>query len=161
FENYADLHEAGLLGLCIPERYGGLGASFADYMHVNAELARWCPMTALTFNMHSQTVLWTGIVADDLDFAPAERERHERTRAALSREILEQGSIMSQPLSEGVAKGATTGVTTTATPVEGGYHVNGRKIFASLAGAASAYNLTCVVPGDDRIRFLSVRADTP
>jgi alkylation response protein AidB-like acyl-CoA dehydrogenase len=28
-ENYAELREAGFLGLCIPARYGGLGASFA------------------------------------------------------------------------------------------------------------------------------------
>ncbi|HEU5283577.1 MAG TPA: acyl-CoA dehydrogenase family protein, partial [Burkholderiales bacterium] len=26
FENYADLREAGLLALCVPERYGGGGA---------------------------------------------------------------------------------------------------------------------------------------
>jgi alkylation response protein AidB-like acyl-CoA dehydrogenase len=55
FENYAELREAGMLGLCIPERYGGMGAGFQDYMHVSAELARFCPMTALTYNMHSQT----------------------------------------------------------------------------------------------------------
>jgi alkylation response protein AidB-like acyl-CoA dehydrogenase len=28
FENYADLRAAGLLGLCVPERHGGLGADF-------------------------------------------------------------------------------------------------------------------------------------
>jgi alkylation response protein AidB-like acyl-CoA dehydrogenase len=161
FENYAELREAGFLGLCIPARYGGLGASFADYMHVAAELARFCPMTALTFNMHCQTVLWTGIVADDLDLAPDDRERHERTRQELYRAVLEQGEIHSQPLSEGVSRGATAGVTTRAVPTEGGWLVSGRKIFASLAGAASAYNLTCVVPGEELIRFLSVRSDTP
>ena len=161
FANYHDLRAAGLLGLCIAERYGGLGASFADYMYCNAELARFCPMTALTFNMHSQTVLWTGIVADDLDMPDDVRARHDRIRSALYAEILERGAIMSQPLSEGIAKGATTGVTTTATPTDGGWLVSGRKIFASLSGAASAYNLTCRVPDEDSIRFLSVRADNP
>jgi alkylation response protein AidB-like acyl-CoA dehydrogenase len=161
FENYADLREAGFLGLCIPERYGGLGASFADYMHVAAEIARFCPMTALTFNMHCQTMLWTGIVADDLDLAPDDRERHEAIRTALYRRVLELGEIQSQPLSEGVSRGATAGVTTVAARADGGWKVTGRKIFASLAGAASSYNLTCVVPGETRIRFLSVRADTP
>ena len=150
-----------MLGLCIPKRYGGMGASFQDYMHVAAELARFCPMTALTYNMHSQTTLWTGILADDLDMPPEVRERHERIRSELYRWILEDGAIMSQPLSEGIARGATAGVATTATPVPGGFNVNGRKVFASLAGAAHAYNFTCRVPGEEGLRFLSVRSDNP
>jgi alkylation response protein AidB-like acyl-CoA dehydrogenase len=130
-------------------------------MHVSAELARFCPMTALTYNMHSQTTLWTGILADDLDMAPDVRERHERIRSELYRWILEDGALMSQPLSEGIARGATAGVATTATPVAGGFHVSGRKVFASLAGAADAYNFTCRVPGEQGLRFLSVRSDNP
>ena len=116
-----------MLGLCIPERYGGMGASFQDYMHVAAELARFCPTTALTYNMHSQTVLWTGILADDLDMPTEVRERHERIRAELYRWILEDGAIMSQPLSEGIARGATAGVATTATPVPGGFTSTGAR----------------------------------
>ena len=161
FENYAELRDAGMLGLCIPERYGGLGASFKDYMYISAELARFCPTTALTYNMHSQTVLWTGILADDLDMPPDVRERHEVRRTELYRWILEDGAIMSQPLSEGIARGATAGVATTATPVPGGFQINGRKVFASLAGAADAYNFTCRVPGEEGLRFLSVRSDNP
>ena len=150
-----------MLGLCIPERYGGMGASFQDYMHVSVELARYCPMTALTYNMHSQTTLWTGVLADDLDMPPDVRERHERIRSGLYRWILEDGALMSQPLSEGIARGATAGVATTATPVPGGFKVNGRKVFASLAGAADAYNFTCRVPDEQELRFLSVRSDNP
>jgi alkylation response protein AidB-like acyl-CoA dehydrogenase len=161
FENYAELRDAGLLGLCIPERYGGMGASFQDYMHVSAELARFCPVTALTFNMHSQTTLWTGILADDLELPADVRERHERIRRRLYRWILDDGAIMSQPLSEGIARGATAGVATTATPADGGFRVSGRKVFASLAGAADAYNFTCRVPGEPGLRFLSVRSDNP
>jgi alkylation response protein AidB-like acyl-CoA dehydrogenase len=161
FENYAELRDAGLLGLCIPGRYGGMGASFQDYMHVSAELARFCPVTALTFNMHSQTTLWTGILADDLEMPADLRERHERIRSRLYRWILDDGAIMSQPLSEGIARGATAGVATTATPTDGGFQINGRKVFASLAGAADAYNFTCRVPGEHGLRFLSVRSDNP
>jgi alkylation response protein AidB-like acyl-CoA dehydrogenase len=161
FENYDDLREAGLLGLCVPARYGGLGASFEDYMYASARLGEYCAMTALTFNMHCQTVLWTGIVADELDMTEDERASHEAARVALYRRIVEDGEIMSQPLSEGIAKGATVGVATKAEPTEGGYLVTGRKIFASLSGAASAYNLTVQVPGEERLRFVSVRADNP
>jgi alkylation response protein AidB-like acyl-CoA dehydrogenase len=161
FENYAELRDAGMLGLCIPERYGGMGATFQDYMYISAELARFCPTTALTYNMHSQTVLWTGILADDLDMPPDVRARHEVRRTELYRWILEDGAIMSQPLSEGIARGATAGVATTAAPVPGGFQINGRKVFASLAGAADAYNFTCRVAGEEGLRFLSVRSDNP
>src|SRR6476659_7593959 len=89
FENYADLREAGLLALCIPERHGGLGAGFRDYMHVAAALGRWCPMTALTLNMHTQTVLWTGVLADDLTMTDEERARHERIRTRLYASIVD------------------------------------------------------------------------
>lgn len=158
YENYAELRTAGMLGLCVPERHGGMGAGFVDYMHIAAELARWCPMTALTYNMHTQTVLWTGVLADQLDISGKERATHEERRTRLYRSILDDGAIQSQPLSEGKAKGATAGVTVTATPVDGGFTVRGRKIFASLAGAAASYNITCVVPGEETIRFLGVPA---
>ena len=161
FENFADLREAGFYGLCIPQRYGGLGASFADYMQIGATIGEYCAMTALTFNMHTQTVLWTGLAADDLDMDEAQRTRHEQMRSALYSRILEQGALQSQPLSEGIAQGATQGFATTAERVEGGFRVNGKKIFASLSGAATAYNITCVTPGEESIHFLSVSADDP
>jgi alkylation response protein AidB-like acyl-CoA dehydrogenase len=160
-ENYADLRDAGLLALCVPVRYGGLGASFADYMHASARLAEYCAMTALTYNMHTQTVLWTGIVADDLDLDADQRAQQEAARSALYARIVEDGEIMSQPLSEGIATGATAGVATVAEPTDGGFLVTGRKIFASLSGAASAYNITVQVPGEEHLRFVSVRADNP
>jgi alkylation response protein AidB-like acyl-CoA dehydrogenase len=161
FENFADLRRVGLLGACIPAEHGGLGASFQDYMHLSAHLASYCPVTALTFNMHCQTILWTGVVADELEMSEAERARHEEIRAELYRTVLEDGAIMSQPLSEGIAKGATQGIATIAKRVDGGFLVSGRKIFASLAGAASAYNITCQEPDGDEVLFLSVKADNP
>jgi alkylation response protein AidB-like acyl-CoA dehydrogenase len=75
------------------------------------------------------------------------------------RGVVEQGHIHSQPFSEGIAPGATSGVATRARPVENGWRVTGRKIFASLSGAANFYNVICQVAGDDTIRFLGVPAD--
>ncbi|HEV8313307.1 MAG TPA: acyl-CoA dehydrogenase family protein, partial [Burkholderiaceae bacterium] len=48
FENYDDLREAGLLGICVPKAYGGLGADFTSYALVSAEIGRHCGATALT-----------------------------------------------------------------------------------------------------------------
>jgi hypothetical protein len=40
FENFADFRRHGLLGLCIPTRHGGLGATYADYVRVSEEIGR-------------------------------------------------------------------------------------------------------------------------
>lgn len=159
FDNFADFRAAGLLALCVPTAHGGLGASYADYVRVSEEIGRYCGATALTFNMHNATMLWCGEVADLLELPPAERERHEVIRAEMYRGVVEDGRIHSQPFSEGLAPGATAGVATRAVPVDGGWQVTGRKIFASLSGAADFYNVTCQVPGEEDIRLLGVPAD--
>ena len=56
-DDYADLHAAGLLALCIPELYGGLGADFETYCLVAEQIARGNASTALTYNMHALTML--------------------------------------------------------------------------------------------------------
>ncbi|MGZ4738073.1 MAG: acyl-CoA dehydrogenase family protein [Ilumatobacteraceae bacterium] len=158
FENFADFRRRGLLAMCVPVRYGGLGASYADYVRVSEEIGRYCGATALTFNMHNATMLWCGEVADALTMSDGERTTHESIRAEMFRGVVEDGRIHSQPFSEGLAPGATAGVATRARPVDGGWRVTGRKIFASLSGAANFYNVICQVPGEDTIRFLGVPA---
>ena len=53
YENYADLHAAGLFALTVPREYGGVGADPVTYVHALREIAKGCSATALTFNMHS------------------------------------------------------------------------------------------------------------
>ena len=59
-ENFADMRAAGFLALYIPEEHGGLGADFTTYALVSEELGRHCGSTALTFNMHTATMILTG-----------------------------------------------------------------------------------------------------
>jgi alkylation response protein AidB-like acyl-CoA dehydrogenase len=159
FENFADFRRNGLLAVCVPVRYGGLGATYADYVRISEEIGRYCGATALTFNMHNATMLWCGQVADLLTMSDHERAAHERIRTSMFRGVVEHGHIHSQPFSEGISPGATSGVATRARPVDNGWRVTGRKIFASLSGAANFYNVICQVPGEDAIRFLGVPAD--
>ena len=104
-------------------------------------------------------VRWAGEVADKLDMSPEDRAMHERRRAEMYRGVVEDGEIHSQPFSEGLNPGALAGTATRAVPVDGGYLVTGRKIFASLSGAADRYNVTCQVEGEEFLRLLSVRAN--
>ena len=152
FENYADLRTAGFLGLTIPERYGGLGADFATYCLVSAELGRWCGATALTFNMHCGTMLWTSQMMDDLPLAAADREAHEANRTAMYRRVIDDGAIFAQTFSEPMhaAAAGRAPFGTTAKKVDGGWRIDGKKHFASLSGAADFYGILCTEDrGDD------------
>jgi alkylation response protein AidB-like acyl-CoA dehydrogenase len=151
FENYDDLRATGLLKICIPHRYGGLGADFVTYCMVAAEIGRHCGATALTWNMHVCSTLWTGALADDLDMTGDERAEHERCRALHFDRIVRDGKVYAQPFSEGSAAAAGKApFGTLATKVEGGWRLNGKKIFASLAGAADYYGVLCTEDKPDR-----------
>jgi alkylation response protein AidB-like acyl-CoA dehydrogenase len=146
YENFEDLREAGLLGLCVPASYGGQGGDFATYALVAAEIGRWCGATALSFNMHVSACMWAGQIADGIEMSPEQRADHERHRAMHFERIVQQGKVYSQPFSEGgpsAAGKAPWG--TMAKKVDGGYLVNGKKIFASLAGAADYYGVLCTL----------------
>jgi alkylation response protein AidB-like acyl-CoA dehydrogenase len=166
FENYADLRAAGLLGICIPREHGGLGADFATYVMVAAEIGRHCGATALSYNMHVCSTMWAGFIADALEMTPGQREDHERNRAIHFARIVGEGKVYSQPFSEGGAAAAGKAPWgTLARPVDGGYRVTGKKIFASLSGAADCYGVLCTVdkPGatiKDSL-YLAVPADAP
>jgi alkylation response protein AidB-like acyl-CoA dehydrogenase len=144
FENYADLRAAGLLALCVPEAYGGGGADYRTYALFAAELGRSCGATALTFNMHVCSTLWSGPLSDDLDMTPEQRAGHQANRAIHFGRIVSDGAIYAQPFSEGSAAAAGKApFGTTGKKVDGGWVINGRKIFASLAGAADYYGVLC------------------
>ncbi len=143
-ENYADLRDAGLLGLCVPGKFGGRGADLKTYALVSATLGKYCGATALTFNMHACSMLWPGALADALDMSPEQRAEHEKHRAIHFRRVVSEGAIYAQPFSEGSAAAAGRApFGTTAARADGGWRINGRKIFASLSGAADYYGLLC------------------
>ena len=78
-DNYRDMHEAGLLGICIPKDNGGEGAGLRAYCISAAEIGRYCGATALTWNMHICSTLWTGSLADDLEVTDEQRKQHAET----------------------------------------------------------------------------------
>ena len=143
-ENYKDLHDSGLSGICIPETYGGRGADLKTYMMAASEIGRYCGATALTFNMHVSSCLWTGALADGLGMDDAVQREHDQMRQRHYGRILNDGAIYAQPFSEGGAAAAgTIAFGTTAQVTEGGWLINGKKIFASLSGHADFYGVLC------------------
>ena len=152
FANYEDLRRAGLLKLCVPESHGGLGADYATYMMVAAEIGRFCGATALTYNMHICSTMWTGVLADGIPMNETQRAEHSQRRELHFRRVVQDGAVYAQPFSEGSAAAAGRApFGTTARKVDGGWLVNGRKIFASLSGAADYYGVLCTEDkGDEK-----------
>jgi len=150
-ENYADLKRAKLHAVNVPTRYGGLGASYLDYTVFSAELARWCGATALTFNMHAATVMWSSVIVDDFELPADEKKQHEARRAKMYEKIVKEGAIFAQPFSEpnSAAAAGKSPFGTAAKRVDGGYLVNGMKHFASLSGYADYYAVVCTEEGAD------------
>ncbi len=173
FDDYADLRAEGFLGLCVPERYGGLGADYETYCLVAEQIAQGNASTSLTFNMHCLTMLMMGEIADAMPMPAPARERHEKLRAAKFREVVEQGVFYGQPHSEPVEQGETdTPLSmggrrfgTIARKVDGGYVVSGRKFFVSLAGTAPYFATPAIRAGDEpwieRTLYLQVPKDAP
>ena len=164
--NYRDMHEAGLLAICIPKEHGGLGGDYRTYMMAGAEIGRACGATALTWNMHVCSCLWTGALADDLDMSTEDRAAHEARRAIHYGRIVNDGAIFAQPFSEGGAAAAgAAAFGTRARKVDGGFVINGRKIFASLSGHADYYGVLCTLEqaGEDLRRrdtlYMAIPAD--
>ena len=171
FDDYADLRAEGFLGLCVPARHGGFGADYETYCLVAEQLAQGNASTSLTFNMHCLTMLMMGEIADAMPMPAPVRERHEKLRAAKFGEVLDHGVFYGQPHSEPVEQGETdTALSmggrrfgTTARKVDGGYVLNGRKFFVSLAGAAPYFATPALRVGTEpwieRTLYLQVPKD--
>ena len=171
-EDYQDLRKAGLLALCVPEKFGGHGADFETYCLVSEKLAQGNAATALTFNMHCLTMLMMGPLLNGLDLPSAVRNRHEELSARRYLEVVEQGVFYGQPHSEPVESGEQDQLNTggrrfgtQAQHVDGGYLVNGSKFFVSSSGAADYYSTPALLEGEnawvERTMYLSIPRETP
>lgn len=166
-ENYQDLREHGFLRLCIPKEYGGCGVDYWTYTMVAAELGKHCGATALTFNMHTSSMLWATHMPDMPTITEAERAAYKAMRVKLYRRVVEEGAIFSQPISEGGVNWTSKPTQTYCHKVDGGYVINGFKKFASLAGNCDYYSIVCtehfegVEPRHEDTMMFSVHKDTP
>jgi alkylation response protein AidB-like acyl-CoA dehydrogenase len=164
-ENFKDLYRMGFFRAVRPGKAGGLGADYRTYMLVASRIGYYCGSTANTFNMHNANALWTSDMVDALDMTAQQRETHEHNRQVHYANML-AGSIYAQPFSEGSAAAAgKQPFGTLATRRDGGWVLNGKKIFASLSGSANYYGVLCTEDGDtpstaDTL-FLAVPADAP
>ncbi len=150
YENYQDLHEAGLLALTVPRAHGGVGADSIAYAHALREIARGCPATALTLNMHCTDV---GFIAQ------LGSEAQQRRYFA---EVVGRGARIASITSEPEQSFRDRFVLQTVFQrVPGGWRVRGVKQFCSLGDAADYYFVTGVVAGTASAREGVISAMVP
>ena len=137
-DDFADLRTAGMFGLMVPERLGGLGASFAGYTDVAYELARGNGATALVFNMHaSVTGALAGITPAMVEAMGVPDGFFDRRDDVLRRAA--QGAFYGVAMSERGAGARLSQLSTVYSQEDDGYRIKGSKTFCSGAGHADAY----------------------
>ena len=161
FESIDALRHAGYFAAPVPDELGGLGVSSVhDVIVASGRLARGDASVAIGVNMHLVVVLslarrWRMARA-------AGNARRERAFAGSLRRIASDGIVMAAAMSE---RGQDlTRPVTEAVRTDGGWRIDGHKIFCTMAPAATIL-LTSVRFADDdgveRYAYVEIPADAP
>jgi len=127
---FAKLGEIGLMGVCVPEEYGGAGADFVSYVLVLEELSRADAGVGVTVAVHTSAVA-----------LPLLRFGTEEQRARFVRPLARGELIGAFALTEAEAGSDAGALRTSATPEDGGWRISGAKQFISTAEAAGTFLL--------------------
>ncbi|MES2187581.1 MAG: acyl-CoA dehydrogenase family protein [Pseudomonadota bacterium] len=123
YEIYDAWTELGLLRIGFPEAYGGIGGDLNDLVLISQELAWWSydVYTAYSVPLYTAlTLLKTGTEAQKQEFLPA---------------LLDGRLRLSSSISEPGAGSDVSALTTSARRVDGGWVINGQKLWNTAAGA--------------------------
>jgi alkylation response protein AidB-like acyl-CoA dehydrogenase len=112
----AALAEVGLLGVCIPEAYGGAGADFVSYVLVLEELSRADAGVGVTVAVHTSACTM-----------PLLQFGSEEQRARFVPPLARGEQIGCFALTEPGAGSDAGAILTRAEPAEGGWHIRGAK----------------------------------
>jgi alkylation response protein AidB-like acyl-CoA dehydrogenase len=128
-ENYAAMKERGLFAAGVPGELGGGDASHAELCGVVRELGRHCGSTALAFSMHThniatQMLSWRG---------------GNKAPEPLLRRVAAEKLVLATSGGSDWLQGSSK-----LEKVEGGYRLNGRKIFASGVHSASLFTTMAI-----------------
>jgi alkylation response protein AidB-like acyl-CoA dehydrogenase len=161
FENIAALQQSGAMAACVPEELGGLGVrSVHDYMLGMSRLGRGDGSTAIAANMHifrpwRMMRLWEAAkAAGDAEYAAGLERRLRRIGAGkllMCACVSEAGTDILHPQLD-------------ATKTDGGWLLNGRKIFATMSPAVQLLDISFRfrdAQGVERLAIATIPHDSP
>jgi alkylation response protein AidB-like acyl-CoA dehydrogenase len=166
-ENYKDLAAEGFLTLTVPTEFGGHGFSLGEYAMVGAEIGKYCGATALTFNMHNSSMMWSRFMYELPNLTDEDRAAFAPLRERQFRRAVKEQGIYSQPISEAGQNWTSKPAQTACRKVDGGWMINGFKKFASLAGYCDYYSIVCtehfegIEPRHEDTMIFVVHKDSP
>jgi short/branched chain acyl-CoA dehydrogenase len=151
YEIFAELGELGLMGMTIPEEYGGAGADTLSYAIAVEELARVDSSVAITVAAHHS-----------LGTLPIHLFGDERQKREWLPDLASGRRLAAFGLTEPDA-GSDAGATRTTARLEGGaWVVDGAKIFITNAGTEITWGVTITaLTGKDEISNVVVPNGTP
>ncbi len=135
--------ELSLMGMMVPEQYGGAGASAVSYVLAIEEIAAACASTAVTMSVSN---LACGPI---LQFGNEEQKKRHLVPLASGKHL---GAFA---ITEPESGSDAASVSTRAVKKGGYYIVNGRKSFITNGGFANTFILIARTGGEQRGRGLS------
>src|SRR5438094_3558914 len=145
--------DLGLLGILVPEEYGGAGLDHVSFAIFVEEVARFCASTSVILDVH------TSVGTEPIVLFGTEDQRRRWLV-----DLAQGKKLAAFALTEPEAGSDAASLTTTAIPRDGGYVLNGTKIFISNAGEAGLYivfGTTRPGSGADGITAFLVGGDNP
>lgn len=130
-EVIAEMGRIGLLGVTVPEEYGGSGQGLLGMTVVTEELARWCGGTALFLAAHA------GLCGTHIRLAANEKQKAQWLPKLATGEV-----IGSWCLSEPDCGTDAEAMTTRAERTKTGWKLNGRKFWITNGKRAGVFVVT-------------------
>lgn len=152
WKNKRILEENGLLGIQVPEEYGGAGAGMVSLAVVVEEVARVCASTSV--------ILTTQALATDPLLIAGNHEQKIKWLKPMA-----EGSVLGAcAITEPGAGSDVTGIRTVAAPKDNGYVLNGTKIFITDGGVSDVVTVVAFTDkskGHKGMSMLVVPKDVP
>ena len=145
------ISEQGLLGIAFPEKDGGMGGTLMDAVIAIQEVAMHCPKSADVVQAGN-----FGAIRTFVEYASeAQKEKYLP-------DLLAGKKILGLGMSEPGAGSAVTELATSAKKVDGGYLINGSKVFSTHSPEAGLFLVYVRFgPGLDGIGSVLVERDAP